>query len=437
MSDRRAFGLWTLTFLVVANMIGAGVFTTSGFTLASVGSPGWVVAAWIVGGFIALMGAISYGQLSRVMPESGGEYLFLSKVLHPAAGFVGGWISLIAGFTGAIAYAAVTMEVYVLGSVALPFPLFKNAIAICAVGVCGLLHGLGARLGAGLQNVVVLLKLALLGLFLFLAVTSDIDWQGAPLPADQRPEGWGLALAFGNSLVWIALSYLGFNAAVYVASEAKDAKDVPKSLLLGTVFVTLLYVFLNCVFVYAPTAEAIADKPDVAAIAAAAIGGQPLSQLVSATIVIALFTSVMSMIMAAPRVYAKMADDGFLHHSFRAQESAPQTAIALQTVLAIGMILYYSQLEELLSYLGLTLSFCAALTVFCALLPSVRQGPLFRLASLPPVLYLVGTLVSAVLMSINKPWALLPVALTFGVGAAAYWAIRGRSQPAIEQPSES
>lgn len=435
MNDRRAFGLWTLTFLVVANMIGAGVFTTSGFTLASVGSPGWVVAAWVIGGFIALMGALSYGQLSRVMPESGGEYLFLSKALHPAAGFVGGWISLIAGFTGAIAYAAITLEKYVTHSVKLPLP--GGALAIITVGVCGLLHGLGARLGAGLQNVVVLLKLALLGLFLFLAVTSDIDWQGAPLPMENPPEGWGLALALGNSLVWIALSYLGFNAAVYVASEAKNANDVPKSLLLGTLIVTLLYVLLNGVFVYAPAPEAIAGQPEVAAIAAEAIGGQPLSQLVSATIVIALFTSVMSMIMAAPRVYAKMAEDGFLHHSFRAQESAPQTAIALQTVLAIGMILFYSQLQELLNYLGLTLSICAALTVSCALLPSIRTGPLFRLASLPPVLYLIGTLVSAALSTINRPWALLPVAVTFGLGLAAYWAIRGRVQPAIQQPSES
>ncbi|MCC9607028.1 amino acid permease [Blastopirellula sp. JC732] len=432
MSDRRAFGLWTLTFLVVANMIGAGVFTTSGFTLASVGSPGWVVAAWIVGGFIAIMGAISYGQLSRVMPESGGEYLFLSQALHPAAGFVGGWISLIAGFTGAIAYAAITLEKYVTHSI--PLPLLDGSIAIVTVGVCGLLHGLGARLGAGLQNVVVLLKLALLGLFLFLALTSDIDWQGAPLPAAEPLTGWGLALALGNSLVWIALSYLGFNAAVYVASEAKSAGDVPKSLLIGTLIVTLLYVLLNAVFVYAPEPSAIVGKPEVAAIAAEAIGGEPLSQLVSATIVIALFTSVMSMIMAAPRVYAKMADDGFLHHSFRAQESAPQTAIALQSVLAIGMILFYSRLESLLGYLGLTLSLCAALTVFCALLPSVRPGPLVSLHSLPPVLYLIGTLVSAVLMSINQPWALLPVAITFGVGGAAYWAIRSRTEPAIEGP---
>ncbi|EAQ82124.1 APC family permease [Blastopirellula marina] len=435
MSDRRAFGLWTLTFLVIANMVGAGVFTTSGYTLASVGSPGWVVIAWLVGGLIALMGALSYGQLSRVMPESGGEYLFLSQALHPAAGFVGGWISLLAGFTGAIAYAAITLEKYVMHSVDLPF--FNGAVAIVTVGICGLLHGLGTRLGAGLQNVVVLLKLALLGLFLFLAASSDIDWQGAPLAIDQQPEGWDFALAFGNSLIWIAFCYLGFNAAVYVASEAKNAGDVPRSLLLGTVIVVVLYVLLNSVFVYAPLPGAIANQAEVAAIAAEAIGGKSLSQLVSATIVIALFTSVMSMIMAAPRVYAKMADDGFLHHSFRAQESAPQTAIALQSVLAIGMILFYSHLKDLLDYLGLTLSLCAALTVACALLPAVRQGPLLRLASLPPVLYLLGTLVSALLMAINKPWALLPVAITFGLGGAVFLAIRGRAQPVIEQPFES
>ena len=114
MSSRSAFGFWTLVCMVIANMIGAGVFTTSGFTIASVGSPMWVMVAWVIGGMIAVCGALSYGRLIQMIPEAGGEYLFLSRTLGPLWGFLAGWVSLIAGFTGAIAFAATTFESYAL-----------------------------------------------------------------------------------------------------------------------------------------------------------------------------------------------------------------------------------------------------------------------------------------------------------------------------------
>ncbi len=108
------FGLWTLILVVIASMIGSGVFTTSGFSVASLRSPAWVMVAWLIGGMIAICGALSYGMLARLMPQSGGEYLYLSRTIHPAVGFLGGWISLTAGFTGAIALTALTCEEYLI-----------------------------------------------------------------------------------------------------------------------------------------------------------------------------------------------------------------------------------------------------------------------------------------------------------------------------------
>ncbi len=152
----KGFGFWTLTFLVVANMIGAGVFTTSGFTLASLGDPWIVLLAWFVGGLVALCGAFSYGILIQRMPASGGEYVFLSRAVHPFAGFMAGWISLLAGFSGAIAFAAVALESYLPGD----FPAKLPAVGVVVLGAA--LHGGRRWLGVGVQNTAVILKLFLI-----------------------------------------------------------------------------------------------------------------------------------------------------------------------------------------------------------------------------------------------------------------------------------
>ncbi len=420
MSGSKSFGLWTLTFLVVANMVGAGVFTTSGFTLQSLGSPFLVLAAWAVGGVIALAGAISYGQLIRVMPESGGEYVFLSRALHPLAGFIAGWVSLMAGFTGAIAFAATALESYAMPESLRPSWLPINAVAIFAVIVGALFHGLKPRVGAIFQNISVILKLAMLGVFLVATVVMvPLDsWKGEPIVAANtaRP----VAIAFAGALVWISLSYSGFNAAVYLAEDACEIqKTVPKSLLLGTVIVLFLYLLLNAVFVCAPPNETVVGQEDIAAAAAEWIGGHSFATLIRVIISLALITSVSSMMMAAPRVYRKMADDGMLPMALSGGGEAPRVAVVVQAGLAILFILV-SSLQGLLSYLGLTLSVCAACSVGCLFLPSVRRHPYFHSSSLMPMLFIICTLGAASIMAYGEPKQLIASMLTFVVGAIAY-----------------
>ncbi len=420
-AGRARFGLATLTFLVVANMIGAGVFTTSGFSLLDLGSPGRVIAAWFVGGLIALAGAVSYGRLVRAMPESGGEYLFLSRAAHPLLGFVAGWVSLIAGFTGAIAFAATAFEGYVAPPGLRPAWLPTDAVAATVIVASGALHGLRVRYGVRAQNTAVVVKLLLLAGFLGLAAgkLGSERWAGAAL--ESGPTGAGAVLAaFAVSLVWISLSYSGFNAAVYVAEEAIETRvNVPKALVRGTLIVFVLYVLLNSVFVLAPPPELIAGQPDVAAIAAEWLAGAWVATLVRAIIAFALFTSVSSMLMAAPRVYAKMADDGMLPAFLRFRHDTPRAAVVTQVVLALVLV-FSSSLRDLLSYLGLTLSLSAAVTVGCLFLPAIRKHPLWHRSSLVPFAYVASTLAAAAIMAYQNPAQLLAAAATFAAGALVY-----------------
>lgn len=411
---RSRFGFWTLTFLVVANMAGAGVFTTSGYALADLGSPRLVLAAWLVGGLIALAGASSYGRLAAIMPESGGEYLFLSRAAHPLLGFLAGWVSLLAGFSGAIAFAATALEEYVRPSWAAP-----GETAVWTIVAAGVLHGFVPGTGARLQNALVALKLlVLVGIVLVAA-------RGLPeaSPEASGPSGWPLASAFAGSLVWISLSYSGFNAAVYVAGEVPGArKIVPRALLAGTALVTGLYLLLNAVFVYADP-ERVAGRADVAVAAVQILGGPTLAAVVRWTIAACLLTSVLSMMMAAPHVYAQMADDGFLPWRLGFRQGELWRATTLQTVLSLWLVVL-SDLQGLLSYLGLTLSLSSAATVACLFLPGLRTRPVWHPVHWPPTIYLAGTLTAAVTLVSFQPWQAAGTVATFAAGGLVYLLIR-------------
>lgn len=410
------FGFWTLTFLVVANMVGAGVFTTSGFALDALTSPNAVVLAWLAAGGIALTGAISYGMLIRQLPESGGEYLFLSRAVHPWAGFLAGWISLIAGFSGAIAFAATALESYLAPAIGAKLGLPHGTIATASVLLAALIHGMRVRLGAWLQNLAVILKLALCGVFLGYAL-RHVTSLSAPTPIAFPGSQ---VTAFLGSLVWISLSYSGFNAAVYLAEEARDARTlVPRALVTGTGLVLILYLALNAVFVLAVPTDEVRGREDVAAAAAQFLGGESLTRIVRGVIVLALWTSVSSMMMAGPRVYAKMAADGVMPRWLTFRGERPWPAIVAQAVIAIALV-WATSLRELLSYLGLTLSLSAAGTAACLFLPNFRPPPGSRYLLAAPVIFVSMTLVTATALLANDPWQAMGTLATVMAGGLAY-----------------
>lgn len=429
MRHRASLGVWSLALLVVASMIGAGVFTTSGFALADLGTPARVLGAWAVGGLVALCGAISYGALARRMTESGGEYLFLSRAVHPGAGFVAGWVSLLAGFTGAIAFAATAFESYALPDGARPGWLPRGAVAVAIILACALLHGVRVTPGVISQNAKVALKLGLLVAFLIIAALTigDERWRGGPLRNDAGDIPAFDALAFATSVMWISLSYSGFNAAIYIAGEARDpARAVPRAMLLATLAVALLYLALNAVFVYAPAPQAIAGREDVAVGAARAIGGDALAGAARWVIALALVTSVSSMIMTGPRVYAKMCEEGLFIPGLRRAVATPLRAVWLQAALAC-VVASVSQLQQLLSYLGFTLGLSAAATVASVFLLK-RRDPAMRAPGYPVVhaVFVLATLTFATMAAIRRPWEAGAAALTIGSGLALYAIVRPR-----------
>ncbi len=431
-AQRREQGLsfFSLTNLVIASMIGAGVFTTSGFALGDLGTPGRVMLAWLVGGGVAICGALSYGALAQRMTESGGEYVFLSHAIHPMVGFLAGWISLLAGFTGAIAFAATAFAAYACPDSIRPLWLSHDVLATLVVAGAGIVHGRHGRGGILSQNITVCVKLGLIAAFLLYALfkLSSPLWQGGPviLPGESAPLPFSLS-AFAVTLMWISLSYSGFNAAIYVAGEVRQAEVVvPQAMVVGALVVTVLYLALNAIFVYAPAPEVIVRQQDVAARAALALGGEPLAFIVRCIIVVALLTSVSAMVMAGPRVYARMAEDGVLPALFRSQGNTPSTAVALQVLLAI-IVIWIAELQELLSYLGFTLSISAAATVASLFVLRWREGA--QKTPIPgypfvPGCFVFCTLGFAGLAALHRPQEPLVGGVTIAVGIIVYLLIK-------------
>jgi APA family basic amino acid/polyamine antiporter len=434
-NNSNSFGRTTLIALVIGNTLGAGVFTTSGFAMGDLGSPVYVLLAWFIGGLLALCGALSYGALARLMPVSGGEYYFLSRSIHPLAGFIAGWISLLAGFTGAIALAALALEAYIVPP-ASRHVIPTNSVATLTVLLAGLTHGLHVRYGAALQNTAVAIKLVLIAGFILYALlgTSVGAWEGVIAWRSAGPAEFSVS-AFAMTLMWVSYSYSGFNASTYVTSEVKRAsRNVPGTMIQGTLIIMLAYLLLNGIFVFAPQPGDIAFQQDVAALAAFALGGEPLANVMRGIIILALFTSVSAMVMAGPRVYAQMAADGLMPAILRFRGQVPASAIAMQAALAIFLV-WTTGLRELLSYLGFTLGLSAALTV-TSLFVALRRSrvPPADLPGYPwaPLVFILSTLTFAGLAAIKNPAEMLAALITI-LSAVILYILFGRTHQTISK----
>jgi APA family basic amino acid/polyamine antiporter len=417
----RRLGLGSATALVIASMVGTGVFTTSGFALEALGRPEAVLLAWVAGGVLAACGALSYGALSRRLPESGGEYLFLSRTLHPAAGFLAGWISLLAGFTAPIAVAALAFHAYAapsLGLAAMP-PEWTATLVIL---VMALLHGVRLRMGLALQNAALALNLALAAGFIAFGLRA-VAARGAGIPFELAALGEVELGAFAVTLIWVSFSYSGWNAAVYVAGEVRDPqRNLPRSLWLGTALVGILYLALNAVFLYAAEPAQLAGRAEIAAVAAEALGGPALRRLAALLVALALLTSISSMMMTGPRVYRRMASDGLFPALLAAGHDVPAAAVALQAVLG-AIAVWSAGIAEILGYIGFALGLSAAATVAALFRLRHREGA----ARLPvpgypwvPAIFLVGTLGASGFLVLRRPYEAAVGLLTLAAGLPVY-----------------
>ena len=404
-------------------MIGAGVFTTSGYALADLGSPILVLIAWAIGGVIALCGALSYAGLAARIPGNGGEYLFLSRAVHPLAGFLAGWISLLAGFTAPIAVAAHGLEAYAQGAFGLDLP--AGLLGAGAIILAGITHGIARAPGLRIQDAAVAVKL--IAIIAFIVVGAVVLVGAETTDSSALPSGPVSISAFAVTLVWISFAYSGWNAAVYISGELEDpSRTLPRAMIVATLGVSAIYIALNAVFLFSAPFEALAGKAEIGAIAAEALGGWWARGALSGVVALGLLTSISAMVMVGPRVYAQMAEDGVFPRILGADGEAPHRAIALQVGLAL-VAFFISDLRDLLLYVGFLLGISAAATVACLFLPIGRVDG--RVSSVPgapwvPILFIVATLGSAGFLVLRQPAQAAAGVATLGFGVFAYWLSR-------------
>jgi APA family basic amino acid/polyamine antiporter len=414
----------TATAMVVANMIGFGVFTSTGFMVLGLQARP-ILFDWILGGLLALCGAAAYAELGTMMPRVGGEYVYLSKTYHPAVGFLSGWVSLFAGFSAPIAGAALTFGNYLHAVVpALP----ERAAAVTLIVVATGLHMFDVVLGSRVQTGFTVLKVALILGFITAGLTvGNGDWANLDTAMPDASASM-LAPAFWVSLVYVSFSYSGWNAAAYVAGEIRDpGRILPRALLLGTAIVVALYLGLNVVFLYAAPAEALAGKAEVGYVAAVHLFGEQAGRWLSTIIALALVSAVSAMVMAGPRVYTAMAEDRlfFRFMARRTQGGAPLFSVMLQGALAVLLVLL-SSVRELIQYIGFTLSLFAALTVLGVFVLRVRWPDVprpYRTLGWPvtPALFVALSLWMAVHLIREQPGPTLQAGgITIGSGLLVY-----------------
>ena len=397
MPPQRQLGFVSAVGLVVASMIGSGVFTTSGLLLSDLHTPGRVLAVWLGGGVLALLGALCYGALARQFPESGGEYLFLMRTVHPAAGYIAGWVSLLVGFSAPLAAVALAFGEYTKQW--LPAGTAPKLTGSCVLAAFAVLHGLHVQRGAWVQNAGVLIKLLLIVLLLV--------WAGAHLRPVPLSSAVHVSLgSFAMALIWVSFSYSGWNAAAYVGSEVRaPEQNLPRAMALGTGLVTLVYLALNTLFVFAAPVEQLAGKLEIGRTAALVLGGTALADFVTAMVALALATCISSMMMAGPRLYARMADDGCLPRWFCfPAHGPPRHAILLQAALALAM-LWTATFQSLLTYIGFTLGLCTAGTVAGLTRLRLKAGPQVKVPGWPwvPGLFMLSVLVMSAFAVARKP----------------------------------
>ena len=355
----RRLGVFTATLVVVASMIGTGVFTTTGLLLGEMGSSGTVLFAWLVGGVIALCGALAYGELSACITRNGGEYRFLSEIYHPAVGFVAGWVSLVVGFSAPIAASALAFGKYLHALVPAISPTASGVVLIIVLSV---LHTGRVTAGAWIQN-----GFAAAKLLLILGFVVGAAWV---LP-DSPPGHLSLSGAemttpgFAVGLIFISFAYSGWNGAAYLSGEIlRPSRNLPIALGIGTGVVIVLYVALNAVFLLGTPQQQLAGTVEAGHVAALSIFGEGAGTVLSSLIALALISSVSAMIMVGPRVYEAMGEDYIALRFLRLRPGGggPVASIALQSILAVVLMLTLS-FDSLLMYIGFTLSASAALTV--------------------------------------------------------------------------
>jgi basic amino acid/polyamine antiporter, APA family len=414
----------TATNLVVANMVGTGVFTSLGFQVAGITSDFALIALWVIGGIAALCGALSYAELATALPRSGGEYHYLSRIYHPSVGFLSGWISVVVGFPAPIALAGIAFGGY--------FKVFAPGvspvlISLFVIWIITLVHLFGVRVEEMFQNGSTFLKI---GLILVLIVAGLL--MANPQPLDMIPGPTALrtlgSRPFAVDLVYVMYAYSGWNAATYITEEVRNpAKNVPWALLIGTVAVAVLYLFLNYVFLRTTPKSVLAGQLEVGLLAGQAIFGPTGGKIVSALIGLGLIATISAMAWIGPRITRRMAEDlPKLRLLGKTSATGTPYAATILQVLIATILVTTGTFQTVLIYTQFSLLLSSFLTVLGLIVLRIREPNLerpYKVWGYPvlPISFLAITLWMMVHVILGQPTESLLGLITVIAGLIIYF----------------
>jgi APA family basic amino acid/polyamine antiporter len=452
------FGLGTATFVVIAGMVGAGILTTSGYTVAAVGSNQWMLFLWVLGGVMAVCGALSLAELTAALPRTGGDYVYLHATYGPLPAFLAGWVSFLIGFAGPSAASAFGFAQYILA----PFPVLgaesgvpQRAVATAAILTFATIHVTGRRRTARVQGVITVIKLV--GLSVFALAGLSIGWPRRANLADGTPIDGDLLVKLMSSMVYIYYAYTGWNSASYLAGEVREPqRRLPQAILLGTTGVTVLYVALNVVYALAlsvsdvhamlldPSNQKGLDAvAPIAQLAGSRLFGAQWTTPLSVAFGLVLLSTLSAYVLIGPRVVYAMARAGqFPAVAARLTRGAGTPAVATSLQVGVALVLLWTgTFESLIVYSGVGMSIFSMLAISSIYVLRRTRPDLprpFRTPGYPvtPAVYLILTgLLTAATFFVRTRIALYAVvSIAAGIPVYYLWRHQGRL---VERPAAS
>lgn len=427
MTDQKKYTLTVGITLVIANMIGTGVFTSLGYQVGPIPSGFAILVLWAVGGVVALSGAFTYAEISTTLQKSGGEYNYLGKIFHPAFGFAGGWMSLLVGFAGAISAVALAIGEYsstFLG-------ISNKVVAIAAIVLVSAVHWFGVKTGGRVQNLLTSLKLLLI-LFFCIAPFFVAEGNTSGISFMPKAGDWDLILSasFAVSLVYVVYAYTGWNAVAYIAGNLENpTKNLPRSLIIGTLTVTIVYLSLNAMFLYSAPMEELNGKNDIGNVVAFKLFGEKVGLVFSTLFSVALLSTLSAMTIAGPRVLEAMGDDypRLKVMATKNKFDMPYLAILVQAGWSIFLVLV-SSFKEIIQYISISLSIFSMATVLGIFVlrrkyPKEKRPFQVPFYPLPPILFTVCTCWMIYYVTVNDPKIILYSLGTVVPGIIIYFVV--------------
>jgi APA family basic amino acid/polyamine antiporter len=418
-------GWATATAIVIANMVGTGVFTSLGFQLQELHNPAAILLLWLIGGVVALTGAFTYAEIATRLPRSGGEYHFLSHIYHPFLGYLSGWVSITVGFAAAVALAAMAIGSYLTTIISFS----SSGIAVIAILLVALVHSFDIKQSSRFQNILTGLKVLLV---LVLIITGF--WlpaaSGNALTITDSDAGFWNDLqkpAYAVSLVYVIYAFSGWNAAAYLTDEIKDAKrNLPRALLGGTLLVSLLFILLQIAFMRQAPAALLEGKVEVGQVVAELMFGTTGGQVISFLIAGLLIAGISAMIWVGSRVTRAMAGDYQMWHYFSRdnRRGVPVRAIWLQAGISVFLV-STSSFEQVLLYSGFVLQLFTILTVigiFRLRRQKIAEEKAWLSPLYPwiPIVFLLFNGLVLVFLLIDKPFESMLGLLNLAAGAMSF-----------------